>query len=55
MTPETQIQHHTQTGETRCNTQTFGLRETAATGRLMGYKTAPITSRGLTAKTIEES
>ena len=44
-----------QTGEPRCNTPTFGLHEIAAHGRLMGYKTAPITSRGLTAKTIEES
>ena len=37
--------------ESRCGTTVLGV----ASDRLSGHKAAPITSRGLTAKTIEES
>ena len=41
--------------ETRCDSTSLGTILAAGTGRLTGHKAAPITSRGLTAKTIEES
>jgi hypothetical protein len=41
--------------ESHCDTTVFGVIPGVETDRLSGHKAAPITSRGLTAKTIEES
>ena len=41
--------------ETRCDTTVLSVLVESEQGKLMGHKAAPITSRGLTAKTIGES
>ena len=41
--------------ETRCDSTGLGTILAAETDRLSGHKAAPITSRGLTAKTLRES
>jgi len=42
-------------GETACVTTLFGVVPGVEQGRLKGHKAAPITSRGLTTQTNEES
>ena len=41
--------------ESHCDTTVFGVIPGVETDRLSGHKAAPITSRGLTAKTLRES